>query len=83
MNGIIININPVALQIGHFELRWYSIFVVLGIIAAVLISMREAKRKGIPVEKKAGDEVGRFRGDWTWAPRGGCPFYSCVADLVL
>jgi prolipoprotein diacylglyceryltransferase len=30
MNGIIININPVALQIGYFELRWYSIFVVLG-----------------------------------------------------
>src|SRR3972149_5156174 len=51
MNGIIININPVALQIGYFELRWYSIFVVLGIIAAVLISMREAKRKGIPVEE--------------------------------
>ncbi len=51
MNGIVINIDPVALRIAHFELRWYSIFVVLAIVAAVLITLRESKRKGIPTEE--------------------------------
>ena len=47
MNDIVININPVALQIGHFALRWYSLIIMLAVIAAVLIAVREAKRKGL------------------------------------
>src|SRR3972149_6535191 len=50
MNGIVINIDPVALHIGHFMLSWYSIFVILAVIAAVVISVREGKRKGISKE---------------------------------
>lgn len=50
MNGIVINIDPVAFQIGHFAIRWYSIFVVLAIIAAVAISVYEGKRKGISTD---------------------------------
>ncbi len=50
MNGIVININPMALHIGHFMLSWYSIIIILAVIAAVLISLREAKRKGISRE---------------------------------
>lgn len=50
MNGIVINIDPVALQIGNFAVRWYSIFVVLAIVAAVAISVYEGKRKGIPAD---------------------------------
>ncbi|MBI2829757.1 MAG: prolipoprotein diacylglyceryl transferase, partial [Chloroflexi bacterium] len=33
MNGIPINIDPVILRIGPFELRWYSLMI----IAAVLV----------------------------------------------
>ena len=44
MNGIVIDINPMALQIGHFMLSWYSIIVILAIIAAVVISLREVRR---------------------------------------
>ena len=50
MNGIVININPVALQIGHFMLNCYSIIVMLAILAAIGIAIREGKRKGIPSE---------------------------------
>lgn len=51
MNGIVININPVLLKIGHFELHWYSLAVVVAILAAVLISARAIKKKGIPLEE--------------------------------
>ena len=50
MNGIVINIDPVALRIGHFMLNWYSIFVILAIIAAVAVSLKEGKIKGISTE---------------------------------
>ncbi len=47
MHGIVIDINPVALQIGGLEIRWYSLAIVLGIIVAILLAAREAKRKGL------------------------------------
>ncbi len=51
MNGIVINIDPVILQIGHFELRWYSLAIMLAVVAAVLITIRRAKHKGIAREE--------------------------------
>lgn len=48
MNGIIINIDPVALSLGHIHITWYSLIVMLAIIAAVGIAIWEGKRKGIP-----------------------------------
>jgi len=47
MNGIVINIDPVLFRLGDFELRWYSLAIMLGIIAAVVITSRLAKKKGI------------------------------------
>lgn len=38
--------NPTALEIGPFSIRWYALFIVSGLVLAVLLSMREAKRKG-------------------------------------
>ena len=51
MNGIIININPVIIEIGGFALRWYSLAVVLAVLAAVFVATREAKRKSFPAEE--------------------------------
>ena len=47
MSGIVINIDPVILRLGGFELRWYGVFIALAAVAALLIAAREAKRKGI------------------------------------
>ena len=47
---ITIGIDPVAFAIGSFEVRWYGIMVLLGVMATILISLREAKRVGLPTE---------------------------------
>ena len=51
MSGIIININPVALEFGALELRWYALAVILAVVAAVVIASREAERKGLSPEE--------------------------------
>ncbi len=51
MNGIVINIDPVIFRLGAFELRWYSLAIVLAIVAAVLITAHLGKKKGIATEE--------------------------------
>ncbi|MEL7562617.1 prolipoprotein diacylglyceryl transferase [Dehalogenimonas sp. 4OHTPN] len=50
MNGIIINIDPIAFSIGGLELRWYGIFIMLAIIAAGFITHLEAKRRSLNLD---------------------------------
>ena len=38
--------NPIALRVGPFEVRWYGLLIVTGILAAAYIASREARRRG-------------------------------------
>jgi len=51
MNGIVIDIDPVALQLGGNEIRWYSLIIVLAIVVGTLVAIRVGKGKGIPSEE--------------------------------
>lgn len=50
--GIVINIDPVLVQIGQFQLRWYSVAIILAVIVATFMASKAFKEKGI-----ASDEV--------------------------
>ena len=47
IDSIVINIDPVIFHLGAFELRWYSLTIILAIVAAVLITAHLGKKKGI------------------------------------
>lgn len=51
INGIIINVDPVIFHIGGFELRWYSLAIILAVLAAVVIAAHRAHRKGIAADE--------------------------------
>ncbi|MBI4218802.1 MAG: prolipoprotein diacylglyceryl transferase, partial [Chloroflexi bacterium] len=53
MNGITIDIDPVAVRLGGLALRWYSLTFGLGIIAAVMLTLRQARRAGIDPDRVA------------------------------
>ena len=47
MNGIVISIDPVIFNIGNLEIRWYSLAIMLAIAVGMLITVRQANKKGI------------------------------------
>ena len=44
---IYLTIDPIVIHIGHFMVRWYGIFIALGLGVGMWLALREAKRKGI------------------------------------
>ncbi len=48
INGF--SIDPVAIQIGSFTIRWYALFIVTGMILALLYCTLRAKKEGIKVD---------------------------------
>jgi len=47
MNGILIDIDPVIFSIGAFELRWYSLAIMMAVLSAVVIASLLSRRNGI------------------------------------
>ena len=42
--------NPVIVTLGSFELRWYSVLILVGALLAIFLIEKEAKRFGINKE---------------------------------
>lgn len=40
-------IDPVALRLGNLEVRWYALWIMLGVIVAVIMGIREGRKIGI------------------------------------
>lgn len=84
---IVIDVDPAIVQLGHFSLRWYGLFIGLAILAAFLVVLREARRKGV-----AEDDV---YGLGVWAILGGIvgarllhvldrwPYYAAQPAAIL
>ena len=39
--------NPVIVSIGNFEIRWYSVLILIGAFLAMMVINKEAKRFNI------------------------------------
>lgn len=42
--------SPVFLRLGNFQIYWYSIFILTGVFLALIVSIREGKKKGLESE---------------------------------
>jgi phosphatidylglycerol:prolipoprotein diacylglycerol transferase len=51
---ITIDVDPVLLHMGPFSISWYAVAVLAGVIAAVWLTRRESRRKGIPSDAVMG-----------------------------
>ncbi|WP_413627544.1 prolipoprotein diacylglyceryl transferase [Fructilactobacillus vespulae] len=43
----VLALNPIALKLGPFQIRWYGIFIASAVLIAVYLATKESKRKGI------------------------------------
>lgn len=50
MNGIVIDIDSVIFHVGPFPFRWFALFVIIAAGIAWWVGMREARRRGLPME---------------------------------
>ncbi len=51
MAFIELNVDPVVLSLGGYALRWYGVFLALGVLGGLLITLREARHRGLPEDK--------------------------------
>jgi len=49
-NGIVWDVNPVLLQLGQWEIRWYGLLFALGFVFGIIIVTRMFKKEGVPKE---------------------------------
>lgn len=45
--GIVIAVNPVIFRLGPVVLRWYAVFIALGLTVGLYVVLLEARRKGL------------------------------------
>lgn len=58
MNGLNYpNISPVLFSIGQFDLRWYSLAYLFGIVFAWVLIWRDIKKYQLPISKKNLDDM--------------------------
>ncbi|MCL4130370.1 UNVERIFIED_CONTAM: hypothetical protein GTU68_047118 [Idotea baltica] len=70
------DVNPIILQLGSFELRWYSLCFAAGFIIGYQIMKRMFKREGIPMEWLESLLMYLVLGTIVGARLGHCIFYE-------
>ena len=50
MSFIEITVDPVVASLGGYALRWYGVFLALGVLVGLGVTFREARRRGLPDE---------------------------------
>lgn len=56
-------LNPHAVEIGSVVIHWYGVIIAAGILAALQLSTKEAKEKGLEEESNRYGLMGNS--DWT------------------
>lgn len=51
MNGIVLPVDPIIVEIGPLMLRWYGLMIAIGIIAGAYLGAKEAQRRGISFDE--------------------------------
>lgn len=64
---VTIDINPVLVHLGPFALSWYGLAVVSAMLVGLWLTLREARRKGIPTEPVADLALWIFAGAFVGA----------------
>lgn len=41
-------LNPIAIHVGPFQVHWYGVIIATGVVLALILSVREGRRRGIP-----------------------------------
>ena len=47
MSGIVAALNPIAFRLGGLQVHWYGIIIASAVVIAVVLSVREGRRRGI------------------------------------
>jgi phosphatidylglycerol:prolipoprotein diacylglycerol transferase len=47
VDGIVVAVDPVLLNLGDLSVRWYGLMIAVGIVLGVALALREARRLGV------------------------------------